>query len=109
MPDSAIALNTKSRCFKWSSKDLEKMTISSMYTNANIHKNGARTSCITLWNTAGPLRKPNGMRRNWYKPRCVLNAVFSRSSGLICSWVNPAKASKVDNQFAPVRVCNISS
>ena len=52
---SATALNTWSRWLRWLLKDLEKITMLSMYTSVKIHRNGANIFCITCWKINGLL------------------------------------------------------
>ena len=85
----------------------ENTMMSSTYTLQN--GKPARTFCISLWNVAGALQRPNGMTRNSYRPFIVTNAVlaFALSAILICQY--PLLASRVEKTFFPANWSRRSS
>ena len=62
-----------------------------------------------IWNTSWDIFSPNGMRRNLYRPLCVLNVVRYDEGVSRCIDQNPSLASNLEKTVAPDSLCEISS
>ena len=66
-------------------------------------------SSICIWNMSWLVFSLNGILRNQYLPRCVLNIVNSEAAFVRCIPKNALLRSTLENFVAPVRMCAISS
>ena len=64
--------------------------------------NSPRQFCMSLWNVAGALHNPYGIRRNSYMPRlATVKAVYCQDFSDICTCQNPDFRSILEKNRAP--------